>query len=349
MAKYTVDGGVIPSGLGVSERKPKGGKESLLGLYKGIVFKVVYPEDQQNITKERIEYVVKVKGQLYPNAVDLRRSGGIYNYQERVLKEVERSESGKIDQSVFDNLLDGEFVYVMFLEGNGDIPIIIGSAEHPQKAKYKKSKKSDGRYSVEEFNGVEIKIDKDSNMTIKHVGRKDPGGKILNQAALDSQIKMFGNGDIEINTHGTQGSADLRAKFTKADKKIEIYAQENKIVAGADGIKLTDKFGSFIELKSGAVQDDVVGNKIENASGNKTETIGGNWNINITGNVTITTPQADINADVLNLGTGASEKAVLGDQLKAYLDSHIHPTGVGPSGPPTTPMNALSSTVKVAT
>jgi hypothetical protein len=40
----------------------------------------------------------------------------------------------------------------------------------------------------------------------------------------------------------------------------------------------------------------------------------------------------------VDLGGGAHEHLVLGDSFKALYVSHIHPTGVGPSGPPIAPM-----------
>lgn len=41
----------------------------------------------------------------------------------------------------------------------------------------------------------------------------------------------------------------------------------------------------------------------------------------------------------IKLGSsGASEGMVLGDAFMDLFNNHIHPTGVGPSGPPTTPM-----------
>ena len=48
-------------------------------------------------------------------------------------------------------------------------------------------------------------------------------------------------------------------------------------------------------------------------------------------------------------GSGASKSAVLGENLLQWLNSHTHPTGVGPSGPPAAPASAslLSKTVKV--
>ena len=54
-------------------------------------------------------------------------------------------------------------------------------------------------------------------------------------------------------------------------------------------------------------------------------------------------------AGAVNLGDGASKKAVLGDDLLDWLNQHTHPTGVGPSGPPAAPATPalLSTVVKV--
>jgi uncharacterized protein involved in type VI secretion and phage assembly len=52
-----------------------------------------------------------------------------------------------------------------------------------------------------------------------------------------------------------------------------------------------------------------------------------------------------IKAETIKLGEGASEPLVLGNAFKELFNQHTHPTGVGPSGPPTQPMasNHLSS------
>ncbi|NBW99549.1 hypothetical protein EBR03_08260 [bacterium] len=317
MARYKPDGSVIPSGIPVTQRSPKNGHYSMFGLYKGMVYRVVYPEAKENITKERVEYVVKVRGQLYPNAVDLRKGGAIYNYQERIYKNVEHSRKDKIDQSVYDSDLDGEFVYVMFLEGNGDIPIILGAAEHPQHPKYKKCKESDGRFSVEEFNGVEIRIDKDSNLSLKQVGRKAPDGKIENQDAVDSQINIAGNGDIEINTHGTSGTSDLRMKLTKKDKKLEAYAQDNKVILSDAGIVVEDKFTNKIEMKSGAVEVTVAGNATVNVSGNATVSASGQAKFEGSGGTTVGSGGSltKVDGSAVNLGGGGPPVARLGDMV----------------------------------
>lgn len=46
-----------------------------------------------------------------------------------------------------------------------------------------------------------------------------------------------------------------------------------------------------------------------------------------------------IKSDAIKVGSdGASEGLVLGDALLTLFNSHTHPTGVGPSGPPVNPM-----------
>jgi uncharacterized protein involved in type VI secretion and phage assembly len=50
--------------------------------------------------------------------------------------------------------------------------------------------------------------------------------------------------------------------------------------------------------------------------------------------------EVTIKADTIKLGDGAGQKLVLGDAFKTLFNSHTHPTGVGPSGPPVQPMTA---------
>lgn len=47
-----------------------------------------------------------------------------------------------------------------------------------------------------------------------------------------------------------------------------------------------------------------------------------------------------ITADTIKLGANASESLILGDAFMQLFNSHTHPTGVGPSGPPAQPMGS---------
>ena len=54
--------------------------------------------------------------------------------------------------------------------------------------------------------------------------------------------------------------------------------------------------------------------------------------------------ETHINSPRIKLGEQAAEAVIKGDTFKGIFDAHIHPTGVGPSGPPTTSAGpALSS------
>jgi uncharacterized protein involved in type VI secretion and phage assembly len=56
-----------------------------------------------------------------------------------------------------------------------------------------------------------------------------------------------------------------------------------------------------------------------------------------------------IKAEKIKLGSSASEKVVLGDTFMQFFNTHTHPTGVGPSGPPTQPMQSSHLSSKVTT
>lgn len=91
--------------------------------------------------------------------------------------------------------------------------------------------------------------------------------------------------------------------------------------------------------------------------GDATLTSSGNLNVNCadanivaSGDANITASgSATIDAPAINLGKGATDAVIKGDTFKNMVfDVHTHPTAVGPSGPPTTPMSpdSLSAIVK---
>ena len=255
MSKYKTDGSVIPAGIKAMPKKGMNAHYRTFGLYKAMVVDVVYPENPANSNGERTEYKVKIRGQIYPNAVDMRRSGSKFNFSERIKTPRTHAYRGGLDHSNFDENVNGEPVYVLMLEGHGDIPIIIGSATHPEHANYKKFSKSDGSYDYDEFNGVEFFIDKDSNYTIQHVGRKSPDGTIENPDAVGSIIKFYGNGDYEIETHGNKfqilGNVihieNSQGKIFELNAKQILGAGTEKVVLGDTLKTLLDTFCTTIE------------------------------------------------------------------------------------------------------
>jgi uncharacterized protein involved in type VI secretion and phage assembly len=68
------------------------------------------------------------------------------------------------------------------------------------------------------------------------------------------------------------------------------------------------------------------------------------------GTVTVRANRVVVDSGDVELGSGASEKVVLGDTFAALFDTHVHPVpGVATSGPPAvSATSALSSTVTTA-
>jgi len=194
--KYALDGTPISSAV---PTRGSGSVATDFGVYRGTVIRTVYPDDEDNSSGERVEYVVECRGQVYPNAINMREAGGVFNYKERIRHPSTKDQSGQgLDRSKNENL-NGESVFLMFLAGHSDIPLIIGADRHGLKKDKPRPKSSDGVFDVEEFNGIEFLIDKDSNFTITQVGRKNENGEILNADAANSFIKIDGQtGNIGI-------------------------------------------------------------------------------------------------------------------------------------------------------
>jgi hypothetical protein len=326
---YTPDGGVIASGVPRSQREPDE-HTRLFGLYKGVVIRAIYPDDPDNSSGKRMEYVVKVRGQLYPNAISMKKLGGIFNRSERVLKQTEKSFSGQVTGGTYDEDLDGEHVYVLFVEGHGNVPVIIGNLEHPRAFAVDGNRfsREDGVFEVEEFQGVEFGIDNDSNFLIRGVGRKDPSGKILNPNAKGALLRLGGEfGDwLMKSARGAlfymdkTGSIRLIAEdgatlTYNAEDNTVIMAQKdgNVISLTPDEISIVGKGGgSAIKIDDDGVT--LIGDKLIGQG-----------------------EEFSFNVGTVNLGTLASYRAVLYENMKSIFDSHTQMTAMGPTSPPIPP------------
>lgn len=205
--RYTRDGAAIPSHVRTRRRNGIDGHYQAFRLAKGHIVRTLYPEERNNSGGKGIEYVVNINGREVSGVSDIRDRGAIYNYSERVRKGFDKSFEAKGSRSTatLPENLDAEVVYLLFLNGDEDYPVIIGSAGHPRHPEYKKVSKADGEFDVNEFLGVEIKIDKDSNYTITQVGRKDVNGELINPDAVGATLIIYGDGDVEIKNKNSEG------------------------------------------------------------------------------------------------------------------------------------------------
>lgn len=99
----------------------------------------------------------------------------------------------------------------------------------------------------------------------------------------------------------------LQGQITIVDEFGNSYASDE------NGLRLIDKFANIVDMSDGDIQLISQGNILEAAA---------DWKASV---------------GSYNLGDAASESAVLGEKLIAWLNAHTHSTGMGPSGPPIVP------------
>lgn len=93
----------------------------------------------------------------------------------------------------------------------------------------------------------------------------------------------------------------------------------NVITTSDEGIKAIDAFGNMVVLRDGVIEIMSQGGVTVSAANN----------------VDVTCDIANLlAASEVNLGDGATDPVVLGNQWKTLFEGHQHPTGMGPSGAP---------------
>lgn len=202
----------------------------------------------------------------------------------------------------------GATVVIACIGGDGTSPVIVGylpSLILDQNKNYKPQSKDDGRFLKFNFNGIKIDINNDGELFIQRQGPTN------NDGTLDD--KSDGGKSESINS------------FFKIDKEGQIL------------ISTTAK-----EDASTLSKDDLDNVILIDKKGNITIKIDAGKGVEI--------KQKDSDA-TFTLGDGAKSVAIaeelktLYDQLKQKLDvfdNHLHPTGMGPSGPPNPMIQAPS-------
>jgi hypothetical protein len=206
-------------------------------------------------------------------------------------------------------------VWVEFEEGNLDLPVWVGTvwsrpggtSQIPTEAQNMQQDKPQRRVfktasgHVMEFSDVPG----EETITITH---KD-GARIMMDEKGSVVIANKEGSHIYLNAD--DGEATM------------IDQNGNNIRLSSDGITLTNKDGSVVDMAGGSVQ--------------------------------VVAKNVHVRSETVSLGEGAMEPAILGTSFAAMYDAHTHVTAWGPSGPPipapmplSAPANpAISKVVKV--
>ena len=287
-------------------------------LYRCMITKVCYTDDPLNVTSNapnpNVLYEATVlggffEGQLLSNISLASWLGGQFNYAERTLRAASRplNEVPLSEQ-------DGDIVYIQFIQGDRLAPVIIGLGTQPLDGDGTGAATADGPLWVEQFNGVETRID---NMGNYSVIRK--GGTL--------EEGVFTPNETE---------ADYTGQISLSDEDLILRNGDYTAVITSNDITISNMDGDSIVIGSGNVE-------IKNAGG-LTITLGSSGlSITGAGNTSIQADMISLDAGMVNVGEGAGFHSTIFENLKTEFEAHVHlvpqsPGGVLPSQKPLIPL-----------
>lgn len=209
----------------------------------------------------------------------------------------------------------GDFVWVMFENGRPDMPVWTGgwwgTDELPEEMKKttRHGFKTPGGHSV-------LFSDDPDNRFVRITWHSDDSGD--DEFAF---VELTKDGGLAMsNKNGS--SVFLSAE----DKSVLIVSEQGHSVSMNDGaLTLADKDGNVISID------------------------GGDVTVFSSGDVNVASQTVNLKTGSVFLGDPAAFSGVLGELLLAYLSTHTHGTGTGPSSPPIVPPppTILSQSVKL--
>jgi len=339
-------GYVAPSFL--STEQPVSFKDVMynnFSLKVGQILKVNYPSESESPDKTNtITYDVLVQEQIgdtkhttvYYSCPVSDFLGGVGDFFEYTLRpNVQDLLSFKLTQGPLKDAelskLLGSMVLILCLGGTVANPIIIGGIKNAllnKNPNYKtkiKDKKDNGHFLNFSFNGITFNINKFGELFLNFFGPtnsqgvlrgsdndiekgasdpSNPNSNIIgDKNASNSFLKIDKKGDITVSASNTNDSE-------KPNRYIKIQ-KDGKIIVNIDDKNTIEFKEKQIEMKL----DGGAGLKISDKDGNTTTLLG----------------NAAVKAAI------ADHLKILWNQFKAKCDAfdlHVHPTGMGPSGPP---------------
>lgn len=104
------------------------------------------------------------------------------------------------------------------------------------------------------------------------------------------------------------------------------------------GVTISNKQGTFVYLNAKDTElsfADKNGNNVRLGDSSVTLTNADGTLVDLSGEaVQVVAKNVLLRSDTVQLGEGAQEPAILGRAFAAIFDAHVHPTALGPSGPP---------------
>lgn len=239
------NGAVLPHGLLGVDRSAmmEGFKKSYQNssLRIGIVISVYPIGDAKNITNLAPEYDVIVfeqnenKGSTpitYRNCLSSEGLGSMADFFEKTIR-VQKKKGKTIDTKN----QNGAVVLILCLNGVSDKGIIIGAITHPDRTS---TLIDEGPRLEGEFNGVNIKVEKDGSTTLTFKGATDNDGKIIDPSQGNTVVAIEKDGSFQTSHKTiTQRLDKSGAASLTADDNISNTTKKTFSVTATEDITLT--------------------------------------------------------------------------------------------------------------
>lgn len=344
-------------------------------IYRCLVIQTNFVNDQNftvNASNPRVLYDVVIlggalEGHLLTDCRLLTELGNNTNYREIVLKA-----SSKTLNEVPLQDHDGDIVFVAFVQGDQNYPVIIGLDSGLNTGELIGAKPEDGIREIRNFNGIKVETNSVGEYSLSRQGgvleegslKEDSGDpkyklelldkEILKQTFLSGMTQEY-DGEADSITKTFKGGLTL-LEDGKNDTKIETF--NGGMVVSSDGASdsISRTFTNGLVVTEDGVADKVT---IATSGGAIVVVDGPGGKITLTHGATIieldaNTGKIALKGDFVDLGTAVSDFAVLAIELASAFNSHLHqapqaPSGTLPTTPPVAPLppSVWSTTVKV--
>lgn len=212
-------------------------------IYKGIVTRVYYVDDDKNVSKgasnQEVMYDVVIiggnkHGQIISNVRDISCLGGKNNYSEQIWQAAENPNLSRTDGKTLAES-DGDVVFIEFLGGSPGYPFILGGGVQFQNKGKTGTKKSDGPRLLFEYNGINVLINNKGELLVTRKGGKATAEKGKFEPGTDEEanFQILDKKVIIKDKNGNQITIDSAAKkiTIAAPEVMEIDTKQMKILA----------------------------------------------------------------------------------------------------------------------